>query len=206
MLKITHDTGSAPIPKEGLLDATKRFLLHSDSNKDLVLIENINSLKFGSSDLLFINEAKTNLTVTKLNNRENTEKFVISSISYFFWLAECIAAGKVLFNGNIGLDMYLFSPEFSTAICYLVDNLAPELPIHLVKYRIIDVEDLDRPAIHFQRLNFNDPIQGPTQDELEKDSLVGQDVITQKKEGSMPIEISAQELSEFRRLKQHYLD
>lgn len=206
MLKVAYDTGSTPIPKEELVDATKRFLLHSASNKDFVLIENINSFKFGSSDLLFINKAKTNLTVAKLNDRENTEKFVISSISYRFWLEECITASKIVSDGKTGLDMYLFSPEFSTAICYLVDNLAQEHPIHLVQYCIMRVEDLDKPAIHFQRLNFNDPIQGPIQDELGKNRLAGQDVLTHKKEGSIPFEISAQELSEFRRLKQHYLD
>ena len=144
--------------------------------------------------------------MAKINNRESSEKFVISSISYCFWLAECITASKVFSEGKTGFDMYLFSDEFSAAICYLVDNLAQELLIHLVKYRIMRVEDLDKPAIHFQRLNFNDPIQDPIQDNLEKHRLVGRDVLTQKKEGSKPFEISAQELSEFRRLKQHYLD
>jgi hypothetical protein len=102
--------------------------------------------------------------------------------------------------------MYLFSHEFSAAICYLVDNLSQGFLIHLVKYHIIHVEDLDEPAIHFQRLNFNDPIQDPIQDEPEKNRLAGRDLLTEKKEVSTPFEISAQELSEFHRLRQHYLD
>lgn len=202
MLKITCDADSIPIPKKELVDAAKRFLLHSDSNKDLILLENINSLKFGSSDLLFINEAKTNLTVAKLSNRESSDKFVISSISYCFWLIECLTAGEVFLNGKTGWDMYLFSHEFSAAICYLVDNLSQELPIHLVKYHILHVEDLDEPAIHFQCLNFKDPIQ----DEPEKNGLAGPILLTGKKERSTPFEISPQELSEFHQLKQHYLD
>jgi hypothetical protein len=202
MLKTTYEADFVAIPKEELVDAAKRFLLQSHSDEDLILIENIDSLKFGSSDLLFINKAKTNLTVAKLSNRESSDKFVISSISYCFWLIECLTAGKVFFNGKTGWDMYLFSHEFSAAICYLVDNLSQELPIHLVKYHIIDVEDLDEPAIHFQCLNIKDAIQ----DKPEKNRLAGPILLTDKKERSTPFEISPQELSEFHQLKQHYLD
>ncbi|UCD87847.1 MAG: hypothetical protein JSV01_08945 [Desulfobacterales bacterium] len=202
MLKTTYEADFVAIPKEELVDAAKRFLLQSHSDEDLILLENINSLKFGSSDLLFINKPKTNLTVAKLSNRESSEKFFISSISYCFWLAECITAGKVFFNGKTGWDMYLFSHEFSAAICYLVDNLSQELPIHLVKYYMIHLEDLDEPAIYFQCLNFKDPIQ----DEPEKNRLAGPILLTEKKARSTPFEISPQELSEFHQLKQHYLD
>jgi hypothetical protein len=202
MLKTTYEADFGAIPKEELVDATKSFLLQSDSDEYLIPIENIHSLEFGSSDLLFFNKDKTNLTVVRLCYGESSEKFFIASICYGLWLAECITAGKILFNGKTGWDMYLFSHEFSAAICYIVDNLSQELPIHLVKYHIIDVEDLDEPAIHFQCLNIKDPIQ----DKPEKNSLKGPILLSEKKERSSPFKISPQELREFQKLKQHYLD
>ncbi|UCG80430.1 MAG: hypothetical protein JSV60_10800 [Desulfobacterales bacterium] len=202
MLKTTYEADFVAIPKEELVDAAKRFLLQSHSDEDFIPVENVDSLKFGSSDLLFVNKGKTNLTVVRLCYRESSEKFFISSVSYCLWLVECITAGKILFNGKTGLNIYLFSHEFSTEICYLVDNLSHELPIHLVKYYVIHAEDLDEPAIHFQHLN----LKGPVHHESQKDRLEGQALRAEKKARATPLEISVQELNEFQRLKQHYLD
>lgn len=185
-----------------LLDAAEKFVLHSGFNKDLILVENIDSPKFGSSDLLFINRAMTNLTIAKLSDRESNEKFVISSICYYLWLMECITAGRAFFNGKTRSDMYLFSHEFSDAICYLLDNLCQIYPIYLIKYHIINVEDLDGPAIHFQHINF----KGRVQDTPERNGLEEPGLLVDEKKRAIPHEISAQELGEFLRLKRQYLD
>lgn len=183
MLKATYEALSLAIPKQELVSAAKRFLLDSDSNRDLILLDNIDSPKFGSSDLLFINKAKTDLTLARLNDRADCERFVISAISYYFWLNESIRVDEILFDRKSRLEMYLFSPDFSPAICYLVDNLSKKYGVHLVKYNIFQVEDLDEPAINFQHIT----LKGPAQDKPTSN-------------------ISPQELSEFYRLKEHYLD
>jgi hypothetical protein len=202
MLKMTHGAVSLAIPRMELLDAAKKFVLHSDANQDLVLVENVDSPKFGSSDLLFINGDRTNLTIGKLSDRESNETFVISSICYYFWLMECITAGRAFFNGKTRADMYLFSHEFSDPIRYLLDNLCQVYPIYLIQYHIINVENLDGPAIHFQHVNF----KGRVQETLERTSLEGHILSADKEERAVSQEISDQELREFHRLKEQYLD
>jgi len=202
MLKATYEAVSIAIPRKELVDAAKKFLLRSESNKDLVLVDNIDSPNFGSSDLLFINKAKTNLTVARLNDREDCERFIILSISYYFWLKESIRVSNIFSNRETGLDMYLFSHDFSAAIHYLMDNLAKRLKVYLIKYNSFEVEDLDEPAIYFQHMT----LEKLAQDKLvEKDRRKEEPLLTQEKGPADPLEISAQELSEFNRLKERYL-
>ncbi len=202
MLKTTCEADFAAIPKEELVDAAKSFVLRSRADENFISAENVDSVKFGSSDLLFINQGKTNLTVVRVCYRENSAKFFISSICYGLWLMECITAGKILFDGKAGLNIYLFSHEFSAEIFYLVDNLSLTFPIYLVKYDMIHAEDLDEPAAHFQYLNLKNPVHRESQ----RDRSEGQALRAEKKARATPLEISVQELSEFHRLRQHYLD
>ena len=202
MLKMTHGALSLAIPRMELLDAAKKFVLHSDANQDLVLVENVDSPKFGSSDLLFINGDRTNLTIGKIGDTKRNERFVISSICYYFWLMECITAGRAFFNGKTRLNMYLFCHEFSDPIRYLLDNLCPVYPIYLIQYQIINVEDSDGPAIHFQHVNF----EGRRQETPERISPEGRVLTPDEEERVVLHEISDQELREFRRLKEQHLD
>ncbi len=203
MVKTTYETVSIAIPRKELLDAAKRFLLHSGSHKDLFLVDNIYSPKFGSSDLLFVNKGKTNLTVGKLNDRERGENFIVSSISYYFWLREFITISEVFFNRKCGLDMYLFSHDFSAPIRYLMDNLIRELKIHPIKYKILQVEGVDEPAIYFQHITPKDHAEEkPVKKERPEEEVV----LTEEEESSAALRISAEELREFDRLKELYLD
>lgn len=203
MVKTTYEAVSIAIPRKELLDAARKFLLHSGSHKDVVIVDNIYSPKFGSSDLLFANKARTNLTVARLNDREDSEKFIISSISYYFWLKEFVTVSEVFFNGKSELDMYLFSHDFSVATRYLMDNLTRKLKVYPIRYNILQVEGLNEPAIYFQHITLRDPAQdNPVTKERQEEKAV----LTEEKEGSASLKISAQELKEFDRLKELYLD
>jgi hypothetical protein len=202
MLKTTYEAVSIAITRKELLDAVRDFLLHSGSHEDVVLADNIYSPKFGSSDLLFVNKARTTLTVARLNDQEDCEKFIISSISYYFWLKEFITVSEAFLNGKSELDMYLFSHDFSAAIRYLMDNLTGKLKVYPIKYNILQVEDLTEPAIYFQHMTLRDPTQDkPVKKERQEEKAV----LTQEKQGSASLKISAQESREFDRLKELYL-
>ena len=203
MVQTAYETVSIVIPRKELLDAAKSFLLCFGSDKDLILVDNIYSPKFGSSDLLLVNKAKTNLTVGRLNDREEGENFIIASISYYFWLKEFITISEVLFNNKCGVDMYLFSHDFSAASCYLMDNLTRKLNVYPIKYNILQIEGLNEPAIYFQHIAPQEHAQNkPVKKEDNEDKAVS----TEEKEGSAVLKISAQELREFDRLTELYLD
>ena len=203
MVKTTYETVSIAIPRKELLDAAKKFLLRSGSHQDFVLVDNIYSPKFGSSDLLLINKAKTNLTIGRLNDRKEGENFIISSISYYFWLKEFITVSEVFFDGRCGLDMYLFSHDFSAASRCLMDNLTRKSEVYPIKYNILQVEGLNEPAIYFQHIITQDHAQDkPVKKERQEEKVV----LTEEKESSAALKISAQELREFDRLKEIYLD
>ena len=202
MLKIVNDAVSTAIPQEELMDAAKKFLLHSGSHKDLVLGDNIASPQFGSSDLLFVNPEKTHLTVARLSDTEDTEKFVVSAMSYYVWLKDLVAASEILSNEKIAIEMYLFSHDFSPAICCLLDHLAGKLDIYLIKYKILQVEGLDEPGIYFQPLT---PEVVAKNTSLKGDEQKEEALPREEEETSDALEISAEELSEFNRLQERYL-
>ena len=203
MLKIVNDAVSTAIPREELMEAAKKFLLHSGSHQDVVLGKNIASPQFGSSDLSFVNQGKTHLTVARLNDAEAIEKFIISSMSYYVWLKDLVTASEILSNGKMEIDMYLFSHDFSAAISYLMHHLATQLEIYLIKYHILQVEGLDEPGIYFQRLTLKDVAQDRplTLDTRQEAALPKEE----KETSDAVVDISTQELSEFNRLKERYL-
>lgn len=90
MVKATHEAVSLPIRKEELVVAAKDFLEEDESNRDVIFLDNVHSPEFGSSDLLFTDKAKTKLTAIRLNDKENDETFIVSSISYYMWLKQLI--------------------------------------------------------------------------------------------------------------------
>ena len=203
MLQTINDSESKAIPRQELLDAAKSFLLCFGSDKDLNLVDNIDSPKFGSSDLLLVNHAKTNLIVGRLNNKAEGDNFIIESISYYFWLKECITISEVLFNNKCGVGMYIFSHDFSAASCYLIDNLIRKLNVYLIKYNILQCESLNGPAIYFQHIA---PIDPAKKKPARKEDIEDKVISTGEKEGSAALKISVQELREFDRLTELYLD
>jgi len=202
MLKIVNDAVSTAIPQEELMDAAKNFLLHSGSQKDLVLGDNIASPQFGSSDLLFVNPGKTHLTVARLRDTEDTEKFVISAMSYYVWLKDLVTASEILSNGKVDIDMYLFSNDFSAAISCLMDHLATKLDIYLIKYKILQVEGFDEPGIYFKPLPPKDLAKNRS---FDRDEQKVEALPKEEQETSDTLEISDEELSEFNRLQERYL-
>ena len=193
------------IPREELVDAAKEFLRNCDPNGNLIALQSINSLDYGSSDLLLVNKAKVNLIAAKLRypkDKESGEKFVISSLCYYFWLREAITIGEVVLNAKTELEMFLFSHDFSSAIFYLVDNIVKEFPIHVVRYSVCRSEDLDEPEIYFHDLTF----RGTAQEGPQKGNLEKRGALTGARETPIPIAISPQELGEFCRLRERYLD
>jgi hypothetical protein len=202
-MKTIYDAISTAIPREELMEAAKKFLLHSGSHQDVVLGKNIASPEFGSSDLLFVNQGKTHLTVARLNDTEDIERFIISSMSYYVWLKDFVTVGEIFSSGKIEMDLYLFSHDFSAAISYLMHHLATQLEIYLIKYHILQVEGLDEPGIYFQRLTPEDLAQDRplTLDTRQEAALPKEE----KETSDTVVDISTQELSEFNRLKEHYL-
>ena len=192
MVKLSYKTFSVSIARKDLVESAKKFLLHSESHQDLILVDNIHSAQFGSSDILFLDKAKTNVTVAKLHHEGECERFVMASISYYFWLNEFIKASEVFFNKKSGLEMYLFSDDFSAPIRYMIDNIPEKLKIYLVKYHFLQVEDLSEPVIYFQHMTAREvPPDKPKKKE--------------RQEKSVPPKISAEELNEFHRLEELYL-
>ena len=203
MVKATYDAVSVAIPTKELISAAKKFLLHSDADKDLILEDNIDSPKFGSSDLLFVNKAKTSLTIVRWNHdEEEREKFVISSISYYLWLREFMTASEIFFNAKSGLEMYVFSRDFSAAACHMMEYLSKKIGVHLVRYSILEVEHVDEPGIYFQHLTLKDTaddkhVKAHGQDE--------QTQLTRDRQRWASLRISSEELREFERLKKLHL-
>lgn len=202
MVKAIYRADSFPITRKELVDAAKKFLLDAESNRDLILVDNVTSPQFGSSDLLFINKAKNKITVAMVNDRDDCERFIIASMSYYFWLKECIEVNTIFFKKTSGLDMYLFAHDFSAATCYLMDNLSKNLSSYPIKYSAFRVEGFDEPALHFQYMTF----KGRAGDERIRNERREQEpVSTKEKSPSALLKISSRELSEFKRLKELYL-
>jgi hypothetical protein len=192
MVQLGYKTFSVSITRKDLVESAKKFLLHSEPDQDRILVDNIHSAQFGSSDLLFLNKAKTNVTVARLHDEGERERFVMASISYYFWLNEFIRASEVFFNRKSGLDMYLFSDDFSAPICYMIDNIQKKLKIYLVQYHFFKVEDLHEPVIYFQHITPKDMTPEKPEKKERQDSFI-------------PPKISPEELNEFNRLEEFYL-
>lgn len=202
MMKAIHRVVSSAIPREELLNAAKNFLLDYYSNKGPILVDNIDSPQFGSSDLLFVNKVKPSVIIVRLNDKDDCEKFIISSISYYLWFKEFMTVSEIFFNAKSGLEMCVFSSSFSAATCRMVDGLSKEIMAHLIKYDVLRVEGLDEPAVYFQQM----PPEELVRDEHpKKEGREKEQVLMQQKEQSPPLEISAEELSEFNRLRERYL-
>jgi hypothetical protein len=204
MLKPTNEWIPSTVTRKELVHAAKAYLLKPDPPEELVVAQDINSIEYGSSDLLFVNRTKAKIIVAKIRHpedEESGEKFLISSLCYYFWLMEVLVIGEILLKLKPRLDLYLFSHDFSLAVFYLVDNLIKEFPIHLIRCTTGQAEDLPEPAIHFQDVT----LTGVAQSRRQKRYVGDRERLVNAKKEPMSLKILPEELSEFYRLTRRYL-
>ncbi len=203
MVKPIYQVDSSAVSTKDLTGAAKKFLVHCHPDRDLIVADNIDSPKFGSSDLLFTDKAKSNLIVVRLNSDEDScERFIVSSISYYLWLKEAMAVSEVFLNAKSRLDMYLFSHGFSPSISHMMDYLSKKIRVQLVRYDILQIEDQSESTIYFQQLTPRDIAEDKPVEEIRQRE---HGVFPKEKKAWSSPKISAEELKEFNRLKQLHL-
>jgi hypothetical protein len=202
MVKSAYETDISAIPSSALLNATRTYLLRIDAYKDAVQTENLESPKFGSSDLLFVNNTRTNIVCARLSREKNCEAFVVSAVAYFCWLKEFLKIADVVFKQKARVDMYLFSTGFPSAVSYLMENLWNDLAVHLVKYKVLRVEGLKAPAMSFRPMTPTHIVQQPQKrrEEPERNGM-----LMEQEEATDPLDITARQWREFNRLKERSL-
>ncbi|MFC1890638.1 hypothetical protein ACFL4G_12870 [Thermodesulfobacteriota bacterium] len=202
MVKAAFEVPSSPIPRTTLVEAAGRFLLRSKPGEDFTPTNNIDSPGFGSSDLLFVDKARANLMAARLLDGDNCEKFIVSSISYYFWLGEFLLISEAFSRRKTELELYLFLNDFSPAVSLFMKNLAPDLRLHLVKHKALEVEGLHEPVIHFERMIFEATPKVPPVKEQEPPEKAPP---AEENTAQAPPQISALEMNEFKRLREFYL-
>ncbi len=158
-MKSTCRIDVSSVSKDQLVEAAGKFLLNLESYKDASIEENIASPKFGSSDLLLTNKAKTSIVCAKLNNGRNCEAFIVSAIAYYFWFREFLKVGQCFFNGKPRLEMYFFLDDLPAIVSHMLEKLRENVRVHLVKYNLLQVEGLKGPAIYFQHVFPNNDVE-----------------------------------------------
>jgi hypothetical protein len=191
MIRTAYENSSKAIPKEILVDAARRYLLNNELNEALMTVTNIDSHRAGSSNLLLVSEGKTKLVAAMFHDERTCRDFVKSSIAYYFWLEKSFSSGKILSDRPRILEMFLFSHAYPTATLFLMDELFEEFRIHLVEYKILQIEGSIDPVIFFRHMT---PRDGRSEKPLDN------------KRSKAEILLSREELMEFNRLKAHYLD
>jgi hypothetical protein len=203
MVKAAYEDLSTVIPRKILANAARGFLLNHELNEALVPARNIDSQRFGSSDLVLVSEAENKLVVGMLNDGRACKEFLTSSIAYRFWLDNSLRASKVSSDRQKRVEMYLFSSECSSARLYLMDEVFEPFMIHMIEYRILQVQGSDDRIIFFRHMTSRDD----RSEKLHQNKIPHKDhlfVVGNARSG--PVNLSTQELKEFNRLSAHYLD
>ena len=185
------------------MEAARKFLENFQPTKGMVLTQNIPSPKFGASDLIFVDKEKERIAIVMLLDGESYETFVVSALSYYFWLEESLSAIEGVFGGKKRVGMYLFCDYFSSAIRYMIEHVSGKSDILLVQYKVLQVEGLEEPVVHFHPIDFEIPSSDTQQTHKRQ---IQEDLPAEQEKGLSFDEISAQELKEFNRLKALYLD
>ena len=149
-LKSAHEVHAGGIPRSVLLRAARTYLLRADDKKGFFAVDNIDSPRFGSSDLLFVNKTRTRVVCAKLSREKNGEAFVVSAVAFYCWLKKLMQVGASLFGRQATLDMVLFANDFTPAVTYMMDAFAADASIHLIQYNIFRVEGLEHPVVRFR--------------------------------------------------------
>lgn len=150
MLRIASEVITAKVPREDLIHAAGDFLLHLQGDPEVFPLERIVSPEFGSSDIAFAGKPKDCVTVARLNGEQDSEAFLVESLAYYLWAKELISISGAIMNTSSEMKMFLFSSCFSKSVHRIMDHWNPALKVHLIKYRIFKVEDLEKPVIHFE--------------------------------------------------------
>ena len=153
----------AGIPSSALLRAAKTYLLRADVDKAFVTVDNIESPRFGASDLLLVNKARTRVVCAKLARGKDCEAFVVSGVAFYCWLEELMQVGAPLFGHRATLDMVLFFHGFSPAVSYLTDRWARNVRIRPIEYNVFRIEGFHHPVVRFRPVRPGRRIQRKTE-------------------------------------------
>jgi hypothetical protein len=198
-LKSAYEVDVAGIPSSALLRAAKTYLLRADADKEFVAVDNIESPKFGASDLLFVNKARTRVVCAKLARGKNCEAFVVSGLAFYCWFEELMQVGAPLFGHRATLDMVLFSHGFPPAVAYMTDRWAPDVRVRPIEYNVFRIEGLSHPVVRFRPVRTGRLVRRKT----EKPPLQKEDAERNKhQQQSEPLDNSRQEWEAFQRLKE----
>jgi hypothetical protein len=197
-LKTAHEVDMAGIPSSALLQAARTYLLRADAYKEFVAVENIDSPRFGSSDLLLVNKTRTRVVCAKLARTKDCEAFVVSAIAFRGWLKSLMHVGASLFGQPATLDMVLFANGFPEAVACMMDEWAKDTKIHLITFNIFRVEDLRHPVVRFRPVRTGRVAQQKTEKPTAKKETATQNRYQQASESQ---DISRQEWETFQHLK-----
>jgi len=198
-LRSAHEVDVVGIPSSALLRAAKTYLLRADDNRGFVAVDNIDSSRFGASDLLLVNKARTRVVCVRLSRGKNCEAFVVSAMAFYCWLKKLMQVGAPLFGQQATLDMVLFANGFPAAVTYMMDRWTRDTNIHLIQYNIFRVEDLGHPVVRFRPVNPTRRVQRAT----ERPEPEQENPLPKKSEQeSDSRDISHQEWEAFQRLKE----
>lgn len=112
----------------------------------------LDSSRFGTSDLVYVNPAERHVVCARLDVGNETERFLLSSISYYFWLRELVHAARSLFDESPTLDMFIFLNRLPGGVCYMLEKLRDNLRVHLIRYRVLPVGGGRETALYFEPL------------------------------------------------------
>jgi hypothetical protein len=149
-LKSAYEVDVAGIPSSALLRAAKKYLLRADVEKVFFAVDNIESPRFGASDLLFVNKTRSRVVCAKLARGKDCEAFVVSGVAFYFWLKEMMQVGASLFGHRLTLDMVLFYHGFSPAVSYLNNRWLQNARIRPIEYNVFRIEGLKHPVVRFR--------------------------------------------------------
>ncbi|MBW2602644.1 MAG: hypothetical protein JRD47_12165 [Deltaproteobacteria bacterium] len=140
--------------------------------------------------------------MARLNSEQDSEAFLVESLAYYLWAKELISVNGAIMNTSSEMKMFLFSSRFSKSVHRIMGHWDPALKVHLVKYRIFQVEDLGKPVVHFEPVT---PIcsEQPRADETSPHTSCVQPTADRK--DSIDRETSAEEYDEFVKLRSRYL-
>lgn len=149
-LKIASDTSARSAPKEALLEAVTRFLQGHVGSRSLIPINNITSPDLGTSDLALINKDHTRLMIVQLQKEEAFSSFAFVAAAYHSWLQDWFRIKEEAFNRSMVLDTVLVSHGAPPAESYLMKVLSQMGLFAIIKYQMLNIEEMPTPVIRFE--------------------------------------------------------
>jgi hypothetical protein len=138
--------------RQELLEAAGQYIRRLVNNDAIRAAENIASPRYGKSDLLFVTPTGGHVVVVKLDDGKERERFLISSISYYFWLRELMHAVSPFLGQMPKLDMFFFLGHVPVGVSFMLEKLRDNLRVHLIRYRIVPSENEKERALYFEHV------------------------------------------------------